>query len=71
MYQVKLEKRMSGQWVTVWTREPLDTLEKAEAKFEEYNHYSSDYSDVQLVDEAGNVIKDWINGKYQELFGGQ
>jgi hypothetical protein len=58
-YQIKTQKRMTQEWLLFWTRQPLETLEEAEAIFDKFQ-YSSDSSNYRIVDGEGNVIRDWL-----------
>lgn len=58
-YQIKIQDRMTRQWNTLWTRQPLETLEEAEVMFNEFQ-YSSDNLNYQIVDGEGNLVRDWL-----------
>lgn len=59
-YQIKLQNRMTQQWNTLWTRQPLETLGEAEAIFNKFQ-YSSDNVNYQIVDSENNLVRDWLS----------
>lgn len=58
MYTIKVQNRNNGNWNTLYGFVDV-TLEKCEKEFATFE-YSSMSMNYQIVDENGNVIRNWL-----------